>query len=216
MPKQQSVSGITLKNLYQRCNKLTVDRFQDCLDGDLTALIIDGSASEEQLNEVWDNIYLEYCQLSQGDSYNELFELQREVKYLKAKISLVDMIVDHLQMCYSSELVELLNSLNLKCDLKPQHSGSALAKKLNAVVGRAKKWIITLQQRQLDIDKLMEKGMVSIDSNYFDDQLDAISLYSKYQVKASDITVSRFCRTLNKMHDEFTKQELKKHSKNGH
>ena len=215
MPKSQSANDTALKNLYQQCNKLTIDKFRDCLSNDLSVLIIDRNGpqpTQEQLQQTWDKIYIESCQLSQNKAYNQIFELQKEIEYLRAKIYLVDKIVEHLQMCYSFEMVEMLNAMLLRCDLKPQHKGATLYNKLKSVVGRAKTWVITLKQRQLDMDKLRKEDTVKMDDSYFDDQLDVIAQYIKSYVSATEITVSRFWGTLNKIHEANIRAEIKRQS----
>lgn len=214
MPNRPSANDSALKNLFQQCSKLTVDRFQDCLiRNELSTLIIDTSGAQpsyDLLQDVWNKVYIEFCQLSQNETYNELFEKSKEIDLLSTKVFLADEIVASLQLGYSKELVKILNELGLMCDLKPEHTGSAIFSKLNAVVGRAKKWVITIQQRKQDIEKLRQKGSKEMDDNYFDDWLDAIGKNNGVYVEASKMTVSRFCRNVNRIIEEGKKQEMKK------
>src|ERR1035437_10870844 len=61
--------------LIDDCSKLMLDKFQDCLfENDLSVLIISGSPTQEDLQAAWDKIYVQYCQLSQDSSYNEVLD----------------------------------------------------------------------------------------------------------------------------------------------
>jgi hypothetical protein len=187
-----------------------LDKFQDCLfENDLSVLIISGSPTQEDLQAAWDKIYVQYCQLSQDSSYNEVFETIKEINDLRAKIYLIDGIIVYLQLSYSKELIDILNVFALRCTIKQEDTGAVLADKLNTVLGRAKKWNLKLKQKQGDLEKLRTKSTGKLDRNYFDDQLFEISKFNGYHIKASDITVSQFCRSLNKIVEHYQREEFK-------
>lgn len=213
-PEQQSPNGTGSKSLYRiydDCGKLPLSRFIDCvLDNNLAALVIEGEPSESELKQAWDIIYLQYCQLSQAGSYNEALELNREIEDLRAKIQLTNACVQVLAIRYEPDVVGLLNFFALRCDVLQDDEGDVLIGKLNMVIGRAKKWAVMLEQKQKQFDTLQGTEMKKIDRGHFDDLIDALSTFKKYQVEADRITVSLFYKGLANMQAYYEKQQINK------
>lgn len=212
---QQRHSGNTSKLsisflLYSDCSKLPLDRFIDCLvDNDLSQLIISGTPTPEQLQETWDKIYLEYCQLSQNGTYNETLELYREIYDLRAKISIVNNTIQYLQISYDRELVLILNKLALGCTVTEEDKGEVLIDKLNGVIARMKKWFPKLKQREKELEELRKENTGKVDRSYFDNWLDAISIDFGFMIESSRITVSRFCRAIAKLNKQDNAAQIK-------
>jgi hypothetical protein len=192
-----------------------MDRFLDCLfDDDLSVLIISGSPTKDDLHDAWNRIYLEYCSLMQDKTYNELFEKSKEIISLQAKISLVNGIVRHLCLAYTEELVKMLDGLGLRSKILPEDDGDVLEKKLASVISRAKKWVTQLDIQQGELQKLRQKNENGKGGReYFDDTLSILSKFMGYHVKESEITVSRFCRDVNRMNEFLLKEEMKQATK---
>lgn len=210
MPPQQSGSVSASCKLYQDCAKLPLDIFIDCLlDNDLQQLIISGVATQDQLQITWDKIYIQYCQLCQDGSYNEVFETLKEINDLRAKIHIVNNIIQYLQICFDNDLVALLNSYALDCTLTAEDKGQVMITKLNMVVARMKRWLTILSQKEKKIEELREQKTGKITRAYFDEVLETLSDYKGYQLKSSELTVSRFCLALSKMNEERKQQQVK-------
>lgn len=211
MPVQNFlIKSNTSCQLYNDCSKLPLDRFIDCLiDNDLSQLIISGTASQDELQETWDKIYVQYCQLSQDGTYNEVFQVMKEINDLRAKITIADNIIKHLQINYDKELVDILNVFALRCTITEADTKEALIAKLNIVIARIKKWFPRLHQKEKELEELRKKNTDKIDRTYFDDVLEAMSEVKGFQIEASKITVSRFCRSLVKMNEQAQKDTLK-------
>jgi hypothetical protein len=210
-PQQHSASDTGSLRLYRDCSKLTLDRFLDCLfDDDLGVLIIAGNPTKDELHEAWNKIYLEYCTLMQDKTYNELFEKSKEIITLQAKISLVNGIVQHLCLSYSEELVKMLDRIGLRSKILPEDDGEVLEKKLASVVSRGKKWITQLDIQQGELQKLRKKNENGKGGReYFDDTMSILSKFMGYHVRESEISVSRFCRDVNRMNEVLLKEEMK-------
>lgn len=205
-----------LLQVFNDCAKLPLDRFIDCLiDNDLSQLIISGTATQEQLQQAWDKIYVQYCELSQSGSYNEVFEIMKEINDLRAKITIANNTIAFLQLNYDKDLVDLLNTFALRCDVKEDDKGEVLIDKLNMVIARMKKWFPRLSMREKELEELRKQNTGKIDRVYFDDCLEVMSEAKGYQIEASKITVSRFCRSLTKMNKEAQKENLKNMRKVG-
>lgn len=190
-----------------------LDKFIDCLAGDMSGLIIEGTPSAEQLEEAFSKVYTHFAELSSDGTYNEVFELSKRIEELKGMIYLADGIINHLQLSYDQRLVDILNAYALRCDLEENDIGDVMVAKLNRVVGRAKKWVLRLKQLQKDLNKIRSNNTGKMNDNYWSDQLDNISKYLKTYISSNMITVARFCRTLNKMNTEYEKAEYEKRFK---
>jgi hypothetical protein len=182
---------------------LPLEIFIDCLiDNDLSGL---GTGSE--LQDIWNKIYTQSLELSQDGSYNEAFEIMKEIDDVRAKITIANAAIDYLQMSFDDEIVAVLNSFALQCNLKAEDTGSTIISKLNAVIARMKKWFPKLTRLQADLDKLRSSSVGKINRGYFDNWLDAMSQEFGYHVKATDITVSRFYRNVAKINAAAIKKQ---------
>lgn len=210
-PQMQSTPVPPSGILYRDCFKLPLDVFMDCLlDNDLSGL---GPESEER-DEIWDKIYIQHLEQSQSTGYNEAFELMKEINDYRAKITIANNCISHLQMQYDAEIVGVLNLFALQCRIEPEDIGDVLIKKLNGVVAKMKKWFPMMKKAQADLDALRKKDGAKVDRKYFDEALEAISNEKGYNVEASRITVSRFNAAVNKITEKALKQQVNANPKN--
>ena len=222
MQKQPSKNISSSVELYLLCEKLPLDIYIDCLiDNDLKGLIISGIATQEHLQEAWDKIYTQSLQLSQSKVYNEAFEILKEIDDCTAKLTIVNNTVKLFSICNEQnldndqELINVLNSMALRSGIKPSDRGNELIKKLNAVIGRAKKWAERIEELRKNLAAIREEneGDGKADRNYFDAWLDIISEDKGFYVKANEITVSRFYRAIEQIREKATKLEIEKQKK---
>lgn len=200
----------TSSTLFLDCHKLTIDKFQDCLfDNNYTSLIISGHPSHAELVAAWDKVYMEYCELSQNGLYNEIFEVMKTIEDLNAKINICNNIILYLQYGFDQRLVDILNSLALRCDVTAEDEGQILIKKLNGVIGRIKKWFPKLTESEKELERLRNENTGKMDRGYFDDILEAMSEVKGYYIRGEEITVARFCRTFAKMQLDAEKAQMK-------
>ncbi len=184
--------------------------FIDCLvDKHYESLIIEGQASEEELKEAWNNIYLEYASLMQQNQVNEVFELIKEINTLNAKITLVDTCVRHLSHNYDQQLIDVLNELRLRCNLLQGDNEETAFQKLNGVISRAKKWLVEIQMAEVKLESIQETEKNENPRDYFYDMLMVISKENGYHAKSSEITVYEFCRHINKLNEKFQRELAK-------
>lgn len=220
LPTQKSQSGNTSisSNLYLICEKLPLDIYIDCwVDKDLNRLIISGQPTKEDIQKAWDKIFLQSLQLSQSGTYNESFEILKQIDDCTAKLVIVNNTVRHLSICNENnfdndkELISVLNTLALRCNILPGDRGDILINKLNAIVGRAKKWIDKIATLRKTLDKVREENKeTKIDREYFDSWLETISEFKGYFIKPQDITVSRFYYSIGQIREKNRQLELKK------
>lgn len=209
MKKNKDIEYKVIKD----CSRLTLDKFFACLfDDDLNTLTISGQPPQEVLIETWQNIYTEYNNLMQGDSYNEVFELTKEVSLLKMKIEVTDSIVKFLQYDYDHQLVSILKSMGLRPNLSPDDSGSILLEKLQSIITRAKSWVTQLDIKTDELLKALGKN-ANAEKNtgrvYYDDLILSLSRFLQYQISIKEMTVAQFCRGINRMNEFYRQQTIK-------
>ena len=183
------------------------------LENKLDLLIIEGTATTDELQQAWNGIYVESLKLSQGESYNEILELSRDIEDIHAKINIVNSIVKHLQLSFDQDLVNILNSMALQCNVKEEDEGKVLVDKLNVVIARMKKWFTILSQKGRALERLRSENTGKTDRSYFDDWLDIMSEQKGYHVDER-ITVTRFYRSMNKIKAQSEREEARKLVKN--
>lgn len=201
-----------LCQLFDSCDKLMLDRFIDCLETDEYSRLIvnDGDfATPERLEATWEKIYMQFAELSADGTYNEVYEVSKEIDDLRCKIYLTDGCIYHLRLEYSKPLVDILNGLSLMCTITEDDQGPGLESKLQAITGRAKKWLMKLREKRKELAAMQEKNTGKMNRKYFDDSLDELTKFLGCPlIIDTQITVTRFLRLKNKMIAEYKRREL--------
>lgn len=186
--------------LFQSCNKISLAIFLDCLfDADFEGLVKHGAPPENEIHIAWDKIFAEYCGLMQSESYNELFEVTKQINVIEAKIILVENICQHLEISPDEGLINILKELGLR-------PGDPVD--IKGVRTRAKKFLIEIEQKKLDYKKLMTTNK-EISRDYFYDLLSMLSHEFQYAVKPQDITVYQFCKDVVMVNNRYEKERMK-------
>lgn len=205
-PSKQSAAAATSLTLYQSCSKCPLDVFLDCLfDGDYKRLVIEGSITDEQLYNVWQNLYTEYCELSNGDGVSDHLELMKETNLLLSKAAMVDAAVACLRCYYDDELVAILEAFQLRSGITPGDDEETIQKKLEKVLVRAKKLMAQYDAKKQELQALENKNKKGSSRDEYEDSLAAISKEMGYHVRASEITVARFVRQSQQLKEKYLK-----------
>lgn len=172
----------------------------NCLfDSDFEELIKKGEPPEIEIRIAWDKIFGEYCGLMQSDSYNELFEVTKQINAIEAKIVLVENICQHLEIIEDEALIRILKDLGLR-------PGNPVD--INGVRAWAKKFLIDIEILRQDYNKLLTTNK-EITRDYFYDLLSMLSHELKYAVKANDITVYQFCKDVVRINGYYEQERMK-------
>ncbi len=189
---------------YFRDCRLELDRFLDVLfEKDYSRLIIAGDVPEDVLKEAWASIYLQYCELTGEGSYNALFEKTKQIQEMNGKITLLDGIVQYLQMCYDSDMVKIVNEFGIGLDLS---AADDAAKKLKMVQGFIKRMIVDMGILKKEVEALEEEGKTNTGLDHYEDWLTVMSKTYQYAVRAKDISVMQFVRNQKKINEQAIKQ----------
>lgn len=202
-PLKLSPKGVSSVKLYQDCEHCPLDVFLDCLfDKQYHRLIISGEQGEESLLNIWQNLYMQYCQMAGSDELDYHLQLTLEVNTALSTIALVDGVVSALSVCYSTDLVNLLEALQLKPGISLEDAEELRLEKLQKVITRAKRYVVVYDSKKKELEALEARNEKNRGSRaHYDDMLSALSRHNGYHVKPADITVARFVRESKRLRE---------------
>lgn len=208
--KSLSEKDSTSLKLYQDC-RVPLDIFLDCcFDKDYERLCISGNASESDLLQAWEKIYVEYADLTNEGGGNELFDKTVEINYLATKIYIVDKIVKHMQVSFSSELLGILKYYGVDCAVKETDTRPERFTKLENTIARTKRWSTELDVLRKEFAELQEQHTDKVGGREaFEDALTNLSAYRKYAVLSKDLTVRQYVKSSKSMEKEYMRLALK-------
>ncbi len=207
-PSKPSETIVTSLKLYQSCDRCPLDVFLDCLfDQEYERLIITGQPGQDELVNTWQNLYQNYCELTNQGNLSDHMKLMQECNIALCKIQVVETINKSLKWYYAPELIQILDSLLLKPGIKPDDSFPVIAEKMKMVMVRAKKLVVEYQTKKKQLDDLEKANKVSEATRAaFEDTLTAMSKHNGYPVKAKDISVARFVRESEQLQKEMMRK----------
>lgn len=174
-------------------------------------LIISGDPSREEILNAWQNLYGDYLELTNKDGMNDYMQLVKEANLLLLKIQLVENINTCLKSFYDHDLVLILMELKLNPQIKNEDDFETIAKKMQKVISRAKRWAIEYKDKTTRLEEIEKQASKQTDGrNAFEDALSAISRQYGYGVKASDISVLRFVTESQRLEQYMRRQLINK------
>lgn len=192
MQTRPGKQGLRRSNLYRGCNNLPMENFIQCLcEENYRTLIIEGEATERQLQEAWILILAEYYEL-RGDTSEgmEVWQLSRDVMRLQNHLFLLEQCVEFLKVKWSDSIAESVNKLGYP--FRPA-SKEDYAEDLNRVVNKAKTKYIQLQQHIKQLEEQVKKlGNKKPTRDYFDNMLIHIEEMQKVTYSMDSIPVQKF------------------------
>jgi hypothetical protein len=174
-----------------------LSRFEECiLKGNLSALIILGFPTEQQLTTAWNSIIEEYTDAMGDGEYNMYINLYKELELMRIDYESVKLLVAALRKIYSDYFCDELRRL-LRTDFKFNINDlPTYYDELDKCDRRAKGLKINLDLKQIEFDqvknKLNEKDNTKIDKNYFTSILITLSRFNKYRL-TKDIFINEYC-----------------------
>jgi len=177
-------------NLYQGCNECPLDVFIDCLvNNKLERLIKSGEASQKELAEAWEKLFIEYCDLSGDKNIKHLIHLSKNIGYLQCRILAARLCVYVLSNRKSDVCIEQLKLMGFNGNFNE----ASIADDLKSVIATVKSFEIDLQRKALEYEKLVNEGGKSkLESGYFDNMLVDLSKFMGYRLKKNELTVNEF------------------------
>ena len=184
--------------LLRRCSETTMGQFRQCLEhNNISALIVEGEPTAEQLAEAWAALFLEYCDLSEAHETTYRVRLYCKIEVYKVKLDICQSWVDLIAIRPSEKINEALRNLDYHFDLDPSNP-----EQYKADIAR-----INAELRSLRFDiKVMEVEYAAIqksptiddavDVKYFSTIYTRINNYYKYNAVNDQTKVEMYCALL--------------------
>lgn len=178
--------------LYDSLHTLPLSIFIECVcDNNLDLLVISGKPSQKDIEDCWFNLWYQYVDLNEDNEGVYILQLKKEVALLNHKIAVVDCAVLILRSLYVTELVKALKEYGITGVLKPSHP--EYSKSLDRVLAimAPKKLSLQIKMKEVeDYETNSERGI--IDRSYFDNMINRISKFQKYDIDPNKLMTSRF------------------------
>jgi hypothetical protein len=198
---QYGNNTISLK-LYRTCEACPLQVFLDCLfDNDFSGLIVRGEASPQQMQQAWQELYQEYCEISDSQGLQQSVTAIKELNIGLSKIMFLDAALKVLELAVAPDVVAMLNENGIKTNITGTETRPELLKKIELAKTRAKKWVIEVEQAKKNVEALAKTNETNRASrSYYHDVLMLISKDSGFYVRPQDISVAQFVRESNRLH----------------
>lgn len=182
-----------LSNLYTRCSSTPLDVFIDALvNKNLGRLVIYGKATQKQINDAWELLFTEYCEISGSPQYQRLVNLTREIGGLQSKLLSIRLCVKVLGYRYSAMAVSTLKRFGYNYKFNPLDA-EGYVRDLKAVMTKSRSVEIALDQSLAEYEKLLkESDGKSLTEEGFQRVLIELSKFMGFRVNAKEVTVSEY------------------------
>lgn len=192
-----------LSNLYTRCSQTPLDVFIDALvNKNLGRLVIYGNASRREINEAWELLFTEYCEISGSPQYQRLVNLSREIGGLQSKLLSIRLCVKVLGYRYSARAVTTLRRFGYNYKFNLQNP-EGYVRDIKAVMTKSKSVEIALDQSLAEYDKLLkESDGKNLTEDYFQKALVELSKFMGFRVNAREVTVSEYVAMIKRRERE--------------
>jgi hypothetical protein len=197
---------------YQKISDLPLNKYIECVvDGNLSALVISGYPTQEQLEASWFEIVEQYAE-AMGDAEHRMYiKLYKELVYLniehKQIISLIEVLTIVVYKPFEQKLNELLFT-NFSFTANRE-------KELDTCYRLSKSTLLKIDMKKAQLDGLKEKGEDTDKTptrEYFQSILITLSDYSKYPVEET-ITTYQFCERVKRFTQFVEKQKAEKNGR---
>jgi hypothetical protein len=188
--------------IYSDISKLPLSRFIDCsVDGDISALIIEGEPSQDELQAAWAQILEQYSEAVGDNEQKAMLSLFKEINRLQVNIDQVYLLVGAMKSYYVKLFAKELNKiLNTSLSFDPQNQ-EAYENALKRCLSRCKAWELQKELKMSQYLALQKKfdGLASKQSReYYSDILIALSNSAGYEI-SEEISVYKFCKRLKQL-----------------
>ena len=212
-PSTEAVSSKWFRDIFE----LPLGKFEECLlNNNLSALVISGFPSPEELQSAWQTIIQEYSDSIGSVEHSIYLHLFKELELLKLDYESVKLLIGSLRKVYVPYFCDELNMLlRTNCNFNIQDVPSYYAQ-LDKCERRSKAMKIRLDLKVMEFEavknKMSGEGGKEIDKNYFTGVLIILGKHNGYRI-TKDIFVNEYCEYLkqfNKYCEEMNKQVKKK------
>jgi hypothetical protein len=201
-----------LSKWYLSITDLPLDKYIECVvDGNLSALVISGYPTQEELEAAWLEIAEQYAD-AMGDAEHRMYiKLYKELVYLNIEYKQILSLIEVLTIVVYKPFEQKLNEL-----LFTNFSFTAnREKELDTCFRLSKSTLLKIDMKKAHLDGLKEKGEDTDKTptrEYFQSILITLSDYSKYPVQET-ITTYQFCERVKRFTQFVEKQKAEKNGR---
>jgi len=189
--------------LITSASDLTLDKFIVCVcDENYHVLVKKNGVKEWQIKKAWDKIYDEYLTILKDREQTYVMQLSRDVELLEFKLNIINFCIKYLDIKNSmneetdNEVLEVLKQfIPIFYDLNDIDREDYI-NKLQVFINYSKRFIVELENKSIELEKLIPRNKKKIEREYFDRLITQVSRYVKYQVSKYTISVSEFANLL--------------------
>lgn len=167
--------------------------------GELSPLIIEGNPSDEQLIAAWDSIFTEYCDIMASKGQTYVLHIQREIKHIESKLTIMQLCIDRLQISYYEPAIEVLKEYGFDYPYTPE----SMFEDLTNTIAEAQYLIVQKEVKQAEYQKYLEgqKGEIASEQDYID-ILSTLSKHQGYPLRIKDLSVREYVSIFNQYKKE--------------
>lgn len=179
-------------NIYRHCRETPLDVFIDCLVNRNTArLIRSGNPSPMEISKAWEQLFNEYCELSNSPRFRQLLTISKDIGQLSAKLLTVRTCLHVLTYRHSLHCINILKSLGYNSHFDAQNTEQYFHS-INNIYSRSKAIEIALEQKKKEYEQLIKEDGKSLNEEDFIQVLLYLSKQMGFHVKAKEISVLEY------------------------
>mgnify|MGYP000075347884 FL=1 len=211
--KQQTQSNISQPIFHKTLDSLPLNKFIDCIvDNNLQALTISGFPVEQELKTAWDNILLEYIEVTGTNEYRMYVQLFKDISIAKIIMNQLSIALNILQVSYDEFFATEVNKiLRTSCRFNWADQASYQAE-IKKCFNRSKALKIALDLKLMKFEAIEAKNKTGtdqkIDRRYFTSILITLSDHAKYQIQET-IKMSEYCERVRRFTEYCEQQKIR-------
>lgn len=215
-------------SVFRSIDTLPLDRFITCIcppedqeetpeptERDLSALIISGTPTTEELVIAWTIIFLQYVDASRDSNTRYRITMARDIERLRGKFTRIEALLFCLQTIRVQEAVELLQGMGNEDLAFPGDDLPQYFADLNLARGRSREIRLDLELLEIELAEFVASEDMTprerANKLSFLNILSRIATFKKVAViRTSEITVAEFCAMFNEYLDHIKAVNHKK------
>lgn len=212
--RKPSAAASPSGKLYRSINELPLHKFIDCyIDNNLHALIIEGKATDAELENAWAQLSDQYTTAAGDAEYRIYLDLYKEVIALAADLQTAEALIGILQQSYSKEINIALNELVGTSVLLEGMSTETYQKQLAIIYKRSRALKLKYDLKMVQFEAMQKKFTGDKSEkptrDYFDSMLITLSDHAGYQL-TDRISTYEYCERLKRLQQYISKNRNKR------
>ena len=181
---------------YANCSELPLLNFiRVVTSGELTTLTKSGKPTPDQLAIAWNEIFMEYCDLSPSNNQHYVLQVTREIAFLETRIAIIQICINRLVVSYYEPACDILREYDYYHPFTPE----TMLTDLKNVQAEANNLVVQRDVKKGEYQRYIDsqKGESTKETD-FDEILTELSKFQGYHIHSKDITVSEYLGIFNR------------------